>query len=825
MGTQLSRLSIEPSLSGRGQGEDAENLRDDPHPNPLLKGEGVIPFLRRLALGILVVFLLLTATARADTLVLQDGRQIDGILTQLSTMVSGAGAAPAPDTKLIIMVDDGLRRYYFPSKYKRNINPEPPAGGRPEEFNVPQPVARNGQAIGGVGSFISIDPWDRPGFPQGMGRRNLRMTGGARGQLDIMQGITKITPVYCVVEALQGSTPATPAYIWEMRIATSSIPREVLAAIINRLVDKKNPDQRLKVVKLLLQQDRFGDARAALDDVIKDFPDRQNLDSLKSVAKELQQRFAAQILEEIETRGAAGQHELARSMLDRFPVDNIDGQILQQVRAKSLEYAEMQQRGQTIVKQLEQFTAELKDAQLRDKVAPIVKEISQKLRIATLDRMATYGRFANDPNSTPEQRLALAISGWLLGSNDASENIVSTLSHVGLRDLIVEYLKTESKDKLKREEILDKIKKQEFATPKLVAALLNKMPPAFDLPEATEPGLYELSVPGVPGEMDVAYHVQLPPEYDPYVSYPCIMTLHGAGNTPAQQIEWWAGAIPGADAKSRMRMGQATRHGYIVIAPAWGKAHQKEFESSPREHHAILSVLRDACRHFSIDTDRVFLTGHSMGASAAWELGLAHPDLWAGVIPIATPAANKMTKLYWPNAEHVPFYFVGGEKDGDTMRSNAQEFERYINRNAAFDVTIAEFRGRGHEHFSDEIQRLFDWMKRRQRNFAPRKFDVVTQREIDSFFWWVELHSFEPPPSPMKIHSELTSSNGVSIRCGTKITVFLSPEMVDFSRRIPVTLNGKPMPGANKIQPDIGVMLEDSRSRGDRKHPFWAKLE
>jgi predicted esterase len=778
--------------------------------------------LHRLVCGFTLAILLIAPMVKADTITMKDGRQIEGILTQHNTMLSGAGSPTPPDTKLIIMIDDGLRHIYIASKYKRDANPAPPLGGRPEEFNVPQPVTRNGQMIGSVGSFTNMGLWDPPGFPQGMGRRNISMNGGPKGQLVIMQGITKITPVYCVVEALQGATPATPAYIWEMRIATSSIPREVLAAIINRLVDKKDPDQRLKVVKLLLQQNRFGDAKAALDDVVKDFPDRHNLESLKNTAKELQQKYAAQILDEIEIRGAAGQHELARSMIDRFPVDNIDGQILQRVRSKSLEYADLQNRGQTIVRQLEQLTVDLKDAPLRDKVSPVVKEIKDKLRIATLDRMATYGRFANDPNSTPEQKLALAISGWLLGSNDASENIVSTLSHVGLRDLIADYLKTESKDKLKRDEILDKIKKQEFATPKLIAAIMNKMASPFDLPDAIGPGLYEFSVPGVPGELDVAYRVQLPPEYDPYVSYPCVMTLHGAGNTPEQQIEWWAGTM---DDKRGMRMGQAARHGYIVIAPAWGKAHQKEFESSPREHHAILSVLRDACRRFSIDTDRVFLSGHSMGASAAWELGLAHPDLWAGVIPIATPSANKMMAKYWPNAELVPFYFVGGEKDGDTMRNNAQEFERYINRTAAFDATIVEFRGRGHEHFSDEILRIFDWMKRRQRDFAPRKFDVVTQREIDSFFWWVELHSFEPPPRPMQIHSELTANNGVQVQCGTKLTVFLSPEMVDFSRPIKVNLNGKPMKGANKIQPNIDVMLEDARSRGDRKHPFWAKLE
>jgi hypothetical protein len=33
------------------------------------------------------------------------------------------------------------------------------------------------------------------------------------------------------------------------------------------------------------------------------------------------------------------------------------------------------------------------------------------------------------------------------------------------------------------------------------------------------------------------------------------------------------------------------------------------------------------------------------------------------------------------------------------------------------------------------------------------------------------------------------------------------------------------MSGASKTQPDLGVLLEDLRTRADRRHPFWAKVE
>ncbi len=230
----------------------------------------------------------------------------------------------------------------------------------------------------------------------------------------------------------------------------------------------------------------------------------------------------------------------------------------------------------------------------------------------------------------------------------------------------------------------------------------------------------------------VNYYVQLPPEYDPYRRYPLVVTLNGAGTTPLQQLDWWAGA---ADAKGN-RYDQAMRHGYIVMAVEWTKSEQQEYEFSAREHAAVLASLRDACRRFAIDTDRIYLSGHSMGGDAAWDLGVSHPDLWAGVIPIVA-VVEKYPLYYRDNPALVPFYVVGGEKDGDKTKVNSKVLDHYLKHR--FDTTVVEFEGRGHEHFYDEIQRIFDWMGRKKRDFFPKKFSVSAMRDWDNYFWWLEL--------------------------------------------------------------------------------------
>lgn len=760
-------------------------------------------------------WLLLFTPLAADVVTLKNGLQFEGRVGKIASLgANPLSSAGEVQVQQIVFVDDDLRRTFFASRQVQAVVPQQTSQ---ERIRIDQRVAGSARRVAAIGAIRGVTPFDEYG-------RRVFSIHTPQGAVDVVQGITEVTPTYTKVEGLA----SRQAVNWDMRIATSSIPRDILSQVLLRQIDPEDADQRLRLVRLYIQADRYRDARVELQSVIEDFPD---LADLQQQVVALQQMSARRLIREIRSRLAAGQHRLAYAMLDQFPSEGVAGEILLEVRDLLEEFTDLQDQAEQSLERLQQDLAAITDSRLRTLLEPPVDEIVQRLNRNTWERLADYVRLADDPNMLPEQKVALAVSGWLLGTGQGLENPMVAASLFRVRQAVRRYLT--SQRSTERDEILAELQAMEGSSPAYVARLLDQMKPVLETEADPEQpaGAFTLTVPGGGDQEAIEYHVQLPPEYDPYRRYPCIVTLHGAGTTPEQQIEWWAGGLD----ENGLRLGQAARRGYIIVAPAWTNPHQQQYEYSAREHMAVLFALRDALRRFSIDTDRVFLSGHSLGGDAAWDIGLAHPDLWAGVVPIVA-TADKYVSRYWRNGRYVPFYFVAGELDGDRMAQNSADLDRYLTR-AFFDATVVVYQGRGHEHFYDEVHRIFDWMERYQRDFFPEEFECVSMRSWDNFFWWVELDQFPAnslaspvswPPSrnvrPASTNGRVLETNRVIVRTGAgQVTVWLSPQMIDFDEPFAVVVNGaepRDPPG-----PRLEVMLEDVRTRGDRQNPFWARIE
>ncbi len=753
----------------------------------------------------------------AEVVTLKNGLALEGSVGLVAELGANPLAAESPDgadVKKIVVVDDGLRRVFVSKNWIANTDP---AAKNVVKIRIDQRVAESGRRIASVGSILRVTPFDE------WGRRTVTINT-PQGTIDVIQGITEITPSYTRVQGLQ---VGLDSYVWDMRLATSSIPHDVLSRVIRKHIDPTDVAARTKIVRLYIQANRERDAQVELDGVIKDFPDLRDLEKLSN---ELRQAAAQRLLDEIDLRADAGQHQLAIRMLNDFPTKGIASELLLKVRERLSKYAQTQEQGQKVLKLLEKHLSEIKDDALRTRLSPAIEEIARELNIHTLDRMAPYLLLAEDPKLGADPKLAVALSGWLIGPDAALENLAVAASLYEARNLVREYL--QAKLKHERDAVLAQLNSMEGGEPTYLAKLLAHMRPPVET-EPADRGLYDVKAPGLANEPDFTYYLQLPPEYDPMRKYPCIVTLHAAGTTPLHQIDWWAGQYI---ERLGSRMGQATRHGYIVLAPAWGREHQRSYDYSAREHAAVLSSLRDACRRFSIDTDRVYLSGHSMGGDAAWDIGVAHPDLWAGLITFGA-RSDKYVARYTENARYtLPMYFVAGEMDGDWLSVNERELERYLNWHN-FDVMVVEYQGRGHEHFHDDIQHIFDWMERHRRNFFPAQFACASMRPWDNFFFWAELSGFPtkamvapvawPPDRGVRAamtQGEIRPNNSINLQSGASgATIWLAPEMVKFDERISLRFNR--FTKSETIKPSAAVMLEDVRTRGDRYHPFWAKVE
>ena len=169
---------------------------------------------------------------------------------------------------------------------------------------------------------------------------------------------------------------------------------------------------------------------------------------------------------------------------------------------------------------------------------------------------------------------------------------------------------------------------------------------------------------------EVPYALFVPSAYDAAQEWPLIVTLHGLGR-PYDWMMGYEGAIDLAE-----------RDGYIMVSPlgyhprAWYGSRgsgipqmrraENDTEALPENlgelsERDVMNVFEIVRQEFSIDEDRMYLWGHSMGGAGTYHLAAKHPDLWAavGVAAPAPSASIDQLKAF----KHVPIIVLQGDQD------------------------------------------------------------------------------------------------------------------------------------------------------------------
>lgn len=732
----------------------------------------------------------------------------DALASKLEGDVPLQESARTFDGAPIYLVDDGMVRYFVPRRQVVRKNQDQELS-RLETFKLPQKVTGRNQMLKTVGPYIDVTDFDK------YGRRTVTLNT-SKGNLPLLQGVTEITPHHLKLTGLKQQ--------WDLGLRTTSIKEDVLDAMLNESIDQLNPNERIAVARFYIQAGLYLPAGEAFNKIEEDFPEFK--DKIATYVSELRTLHSQQLLNELNQRRKAGQHRLAQDAIMKFPTDNVAQSILRQIREVQDDYHKQQEQIDKARIRLGELEAEIKDATTRNLLQAYRREVMSQLNFETINRLGAFLNLESDDSLTAREKLALAYSGWIVGAANVVTDLNTALNLWTARAQVLEYLRTENEQL--SDQMLETLSKLEGVSAAVVKQMIPLLPPILDAPVRDITNSFPVHVTDPDAEVPVSYSVLLPIEYDPHHTYPMIVALRPFHIKPESELGWWG--------KYKDGPGQSQRRGYIVIAPEYLQKDQTNYEDNVTAHYAVIQSIRDARKRFNVDSDRVFLSGHGTGADAAFDIGMSHPDLFAGVIPIAgkTSAFNLH---YWQNAKDLPFYIVGGELDRDTLEHNSLVINRMMRY--GYDIIYAEYKGRGYESYYEEIHNLFNWMELHQRLKYPKEIEEKILRPIDNRFYWVRTEdlpakSMQPVTfnssqriraRPVELKVNIKIGNVIYVRSGGKInTLWLNPELVDFDKRLEVRIDGQ-RKFNDFLRPDMKAMLDDFKNRGDRQKLFDARLD
>jgi poly(3-hydroxybutyrate) depolymerase len=165
----------------------------------------------------------------------------------------------------------------------------------------------------------------------------------------------------------------------------------------------------------------------------------------------------------------------------------------------------------------------------------------------------------------------------------------------------------------------------------------------------------------------VRYRIFVPVGYDATRRYPLVIAIHsGAG--AGTYFDWEASfSTDGTASKENQLKRLAQERGYIVACPSGSGGSFGEF-LSPRGEADVLDVLRRVQSVYSVDPQRVFLAGWSVGSDAVWHIAMGHPELFRAIAPVAG-SAEWLDRDKTRNAARLGILFSAGASDPSVVEA------------------------------------------------------------------------------------------------------------------------------------------------------------
>ncbi len=259
--------------------------------------------------------------------------------------------------------------------------------------------------------------------------------------------------------------------------------------------------------------------------------------------------------------------------------------------------------------------------------------------------------------------------------------------------------------------------------------------------------------------------------------------------------------------------------------------------NAEREARYILALIEELKRSFDIDTNRVYLSGLSMGGWGTFCIGSHHADVFAALAPCAAgvcdPGVDREKCSILENLRNTPIRFYHGERDSNPpashpkfgVRNAATKLEQLRKEFGGYESVYKEYPGLGHAAPPEGFGPIFDWLLERKRDPLPAKVVWQPHRRYARYFYWLKVK--DPAPG-MRIEAEYDrKKNSVELRTKgveSGLTVFLNDRMLDLKKPVTVTLNGE-RKFSGKVQPSLSALVESIGAKRDPEMVFTHRVD
>jgi len=365
---------------------------------------------------------------------------------------------------------------------------------------------------------------------------------------------------------------------------------------------------------------------------------------------------------------------------------------------------------------------------------------------------------------------------------------------------------------------------------------------------------------------DDLLHFFIPEKYTPAQPVGLLIFMHGGGRTTPRDDPRHVVSTPDDDPASYGFQPYFKDSKFIIAAPSapWNEKTGSRW-NIPEADAYLKAVIRECRYRFNIDADRVFLGGYSMGGFGAFHLGQRLNDQLAGVVIFS--GAWKTTD--WSAWNGLPMFLRHGRHDavpagteGKKPRPRytdvfyAQAADRKLRELGTDHLYIEDDFGHAIQEAADAVSQLPGWMEKHERNRFPHHvvavspcgwnasrdtpspdchwltiretgdatiaFDTVA-RDGPAPAWnetreAFEAQSFRIVPKQFNagsVDAKLTGKNRfvVETKNVKEFSIWLHPEMIDFSQPVRVSVNGKET--VHQVQPSLLPALHSYPHRQD----------